>query len=144
MASPALHLIVPAGLRAVSEAGVQIRDFLRAAGVDDLAAFQIELAVVEVVTNVVRHGCQNQEQVPIMVQVVLADGAVRTTIEDPGAPPPMRPGSAPKDPLAEGGRGIDIIYAVMDEVRHKVVRGGNIIELTKRVNRNASRAEMNS
>lgn len=133
MARPPLHLIVPTGLHAVSEAGIRIRDFLQSEGLDDLTAFEVELAVVEVITNVVRHGWPYHEQVPISVLVEIKPDAVKTTIEDPGAPPPMRRESRPQDPLAESGRGIEIIYAVTDEVEHAVLQHGNVIVLTKRL-----------
>lgn len=112
---------------------MRIRDFLRDAGIADLAAYQIELAIVEVITNVVRHGCSERHDLPITVNIVLTAKYVRATIEDPGTPPPMQPGGGLKDPLAESGRGIDIVYSVMDEVHHRAVRGRNVVELTKRV-----------
>jgi serine/threonine-protein kinase RsbW len=105
------------------------------------AAGDVELALVEAATNVIRHG-YGPEGGPLRVEAeALPDGVVIRLL-DWGRPIPAEAltaaGSARFDvdgdlqALAEGGRGLSIIAAVMDEVSYRSEGGVNRLALVRR------------
>lgn len=95
----------------------------------------LEVALVEVLTNAVRHGRPAEPDQSIGVEVDLNATGVTLTIRDTGAPLPVdlfaaAPALDDIDPLAESGRGLALVVETTDRVRVMPQAGNNGIELT--------------
>ena len=118
-----------------------VYDFVRktaaALELDPAAAYDVQLAIDEAVTNIIRHGYQGQ-QGEIEIEIQQAGGDIVVYVRDEA--PPFDPTAVPAPdltrPLAEqapGGRGILLMRQVMDEASHQLTaRGGNELTLIKR------------
>ncbi|WP_210479850.1 ATP-binding protein [Naasia sp. SYSU D00948] len=86
---------------------------------------RLDLAVSEVVSNVVRHG---GSATVLEMEVVVASDSVAVRIEDDGAPVPAE---VPDMPAADavGGRGLAIATAVVDASACERERGRNVWNL---------------
>jgi anti-sigma regulatory factor (Ser/Thr protein kinase) len=115
---------------------------------DEIATYQLELCVVEAVTNSVVHAHQRVEQ---LVEVVLREreGGIDVEIWDEGDPLPddlLERGEAEwkqalLDPLLERGRGIGLVLAFGTEVRIQRAGERNVLRFffaTKGVSDDAS------
>jgi len=112
-----------------------IEDYLTSTGVDPAIIPDIQLAVDEAVTNIVRHGYRGQEGT-IAITCSIGDGCIRIVIRDRA--PAFNPLTV-KDPdlstgLADrvaGGMGVYLIRKVMDAVRYEYSGTENILTLEK-------------
>lgn len=92
--------------------------------VDDQDRMLFELAVVEIAGNVVEHARPR----PVLCGVDLAvhGDRLEATLTDTGAEVDLDLSDADlPDDLAETGRGLPIVQAAVDELRHDHVDGGN-------------------
>lgn len=82
---------------------------------------QVRIAVVEMVTNVVRHGYRDREVGPVSVELEAHGGWITAHIRDHGQPFDSRRRATLPDPsrLAEGGYGLGIVQSVMDELDYE-------------------------
>jgi serine/threonine-protein kinase RsbW len=105
-------------------------------------AGDVELALVEAVTNVVRHG-YGPEGGPIRIEVSQVTNGLVVRIFDWGRPIPgdalanaglSRFDFDPTDLLEipEGGMGLSLIASVMDEVTYRSDDGQNVLTLLRR------------
>lgn len=105
-------------------------------------AGDVELALVEAATNVVRHG-YGPEGGPIRVEALGIPDGVVVRISDWGRPIPgealasaglSRFDFDPTDlsEIPEGGMGLSIIASVMDEVTYRSDEGQNVLTLLRR------------
>lgn len=134
----ALRLAIDSRLAAVAPAARAVRDFLVAAGRDPLEAAQVELCLMEAANNAIRHACRLQPGQTIEVSCLAADDRVVLEVTDRGEPmkEPPRPRPPQVDPadienLPEGGMGLFLIGAIMDEVRYTVADGRNTMKMTR-------------
>ncbi len=98
--------------------------------VDDLD--DIRLAVGEAGANAIRHG-SNPDWSKIAVRIERYDDAIKIFVADKGLgfnPDDIAP--VEEDSLADSGRGIMFMKAVMDEVVIHSNKNGTVVELTKR------------
>ncbi len=105
-------------------------------------AGDIELALVEAATNVVRHG-YGPEGGPIRIEACTDPSGILVRICDWGRPIPgealasaglSRFDFDPADLLEipEGGMGLSIITSIMDEVTYRSEEGQNVLTLLRR------------
>lgn len=99
---------------------------------------RVELCVVEAVNNCIRHAYRGRPGQEIAVTARLFADRLVIEVRDTGEPMPARALEAARsagepEPLAEGGRGVAIIKAVMDEVEYRSDAGVNTLTLTKRL-----------
>ena len=137
MRSGAITLVIDSCLDHVFLVGVAVRGIARDAGLDELRAAQVELAVVEGVNNAIEHAYRGVRGQRVEVQVGIAGQRLTIEIADSGltmqwdaecAAAELR---ALADPLADGGRGLMIIREVMDEVGYRSAGSRNVLSLTK-------------
>jgi serine/threonine-protein kinase RsbW len=115
---------------------------------------RIELCVVEAVTNAIRHAYRNERGHEVTVTFTVSDDRVDIEIADRGQPMPegklertsaavLDDALADPEAIAEGGRGLAIMKAVMDEARYHSKQTGalreNALTLTRRLGRVAPR-----
>ena len=109
----------------------------RAAVLDDTLAFQLELCVVEAVTNAIRHAYGGLPAHQVEVTVEVAADRISYQVSDTGKCHPhfaqpgavfdwQTPAQAP-----EHGMGLAIIWEVMDEVQYHSENGRNRLTMTK-------------
>jgi serine/threonine-protein kinase RsbW len=102
-------------------------------GADRSFRHEMVTAFGEAFNNIVIHGYRGQEVGMLEVEVELCAGKMTLTLMDTGNPVDFEGLSAPDlDSLPEGGMGVFMIRALVDEV---VYRGGapNVLSLTKRI-----------
>jgi serine/threonine-protein kinase RsbW len=113
-------------------------------GLNEVEAYQIELCACEAVTNVIRHGYHGEHGHEISVGILVSEDRLDLEISDKGTPMSAEhveklirgPAQLEIDPadiasLKEGGRGLQIIHAVMDEISYVIERGVNRLLLTR-------------
>jgi anti-sigma regulatory factor (Ser/Thr protein kinase) len=112
----------------------EARDFAERAaaefGFDSDGRYQVKLALSEAITNAIQHGSSSSTDV---VRVVVAEeaGALVFEVFDSGrfVPRVERRGDMP-----EGGRGLEFMRLMMDEVDVRATPSGTLLRLAKRLN----------
>lgn len=94
-----------------------------------------QLALDELVANVVRWGHDDNQRHLIRVQAAVEKARVRVVVEDDGRP--FDPSCAPPPDVsltperrAEGGLGIHLVRTMADQVAYRRVAGRNVVEVT--------------
>lgn len=128
-------LAVAADLVEVRRLAALLRDACTAAGVDEMAAMECELALVEAANNVVEHGYAGRDPGKLALAVRIGGGAITLELTDSGNPLPEGFfAQCPIVPLdATRGRGVAIILSCVDEVGYASDGGENRLTLTKRL-----------
>jgi serine/threonine-protein kinase RsbW len=134
-----LILAIESALDHVCLVGAAVRGVAAAAGLDALAAAQVELAVVEGVNNAIEHAYRGRPGQPVEVALGVVDHCLTIEIADRGLAMEWDRAYAAAtarldaDPLADGGRGLVIMHQTMDEVGYRSHAGRNVLRLTKRI-----------
>jgi anti-sigma regulatory factor (Ser/Thr protein kinase) len=111
----------------------EARDFAERAaadfGFDADARYQVRLAVSEAVTNAIEHGSRSPDDA-VRIAISQEAGALVYEIVDSGrfVPRVTRSGSFPA-----GGRGLEFMRLMMDEVDLRPEESGTRVRLTKRL-----------
>ena len=122
------ELRIPADLAMLHDA----RDWAaRAAadfGLEEEQRFQVRLATSEAVTNAIVHGSAAFGGA-VELEAHEERGALVFEVRDAGA---AAPAGTAAERLAEGGRGLDLVALVMDEVQLERRAEGSVLRFTKR------------
>lgn len=105
-------------------------------GVSPDISFDLQLAVEELFTNLVKHHPESREA--ILLQLERAPDEVRVTLEDFDVRPwdvaeAIATAKASAPDQGPGGRGLRLIRMITDEVRYRHERGHSTITLIKKV-----------
>jgi anti-sigma regulatory factor (Ser/Thr protein kinase) len=134
-------MVIPARFDEVPAVAHEIEQFMQKAGFCDQAVFDIQLAIEEIVINIIRHGfCGN----PGLISIHSIVDSDLLTVEIIDEAPPFNPLSVP-DPditssLAErktGGLGIYLVRQVTDTVTYRYENKKNILIFTKKKQKDA-------
>ena len=114
-----------------------IEAFGVAEGLDPEAVYSLNLALDEVVTNVIRYGHEDDgREHPIVVRLALASGVLTAEVEDDGrafnpleAPTPNLESNIDDRPI--GGLGIFLVRSVMTSVEYRREDGRNVLTMKK-------------
>ena len=127
---------MPSRIDTVATAAAAVAEFLSREGISDDAAFGIDMAVREAVTNAVLHGNNEDENKTVAVTIKSSPDAVEISVHDQG--PGFNPEEVP-DPTADenilkaSGRGIFFMRSFMDEVNWLIrPEGGTTVRMVKR------------
>ena len=138
MTAETTELSLPSRIDTVSTAAAAVAEFLSRSGITEDAAFGIDMAVREAVTNAVVHGNRQDENKTVDVTLKSSPDAVEISVHDQGMG--FNPESVP-DPTAEenilkaSGRGIFFMRSFMDEVDWLIrPGGGTTVRMLKRRN----------
>ena len=130
------ELILPSRVEAVADAAAAVADVVRRAEYPDEAAFGIDMAVREAVTNAVLHGNLQDEAKTVEVTLVSSADTIEITVRDMGS---GFEGERVPDPtvtpnlLKTSGRGIFFMRTFMDQVEWSShPEGGTIVRMTKK------------
>ncbi len=113
-------------------------------GLDETTVFQIELCVVESVTNAIRHGYKLATGNEVTVNLSVSGSSVEVEVSDDGEPMPLDSRAAlcegsdvfnfdetDLDSVPEGGMGLQIIRSTMDHVEYSTDGRTNRLRMTK-------------
>lgn len=108
----------------------------RRLGFDERSVFEIEISLYEACANVIEHAYLNRPDQYIDLTFEARDGrAVLTILDEGGAfdPSQLKTKDIPKiiDTEQDGGLGMFIIEACMDEILYRRHNGRNVLELIK-------------
>jgi len=130
------ELSLPSRIDTVASAAAAVAQFIGRSGMSDDAAFGIDMAVREAVTNAVLHGNRQDENKTVDIVLKSSPDAVEISVHDQG--PGFNPESVP-DPttteniLKTSGRGIFFMRTFMDEVDWLIrPEGGTTVRMLKR------------
>lgn len=130
------ELVLPSRIEAINDAASAAAEFVKRSGLDEDAAYGVDMAIREAVTNAVLHGNRQDEAKTIEVSLKSLPGEIEITVRDQGKGFNTESVPDPTDPqnlLKTSGRGILFIRTFMDEVewsRHP--QGGTVIRMTKK------------
>jgi len=130
------ELTVEAKVEQLARIGEFIADAMRAFGLDDRTSFEVQLAVDEACTNIMR-SAYSEAGGTIELSCERRNDAVRVMITDHGTP--FDPTAVPPpdldvdlDDRAVGGLGIYFIRRMVDELAYEYRDGQNVLTLVKR------------
>ena len=133
----ALELSLVNDLRNIAIAAENIDAFCAEHGLTEKIAFEVNLAVEELVTNTISYGYDDDGEHRIDLALRLEGGVLAIEIADDGrafdplqAPAPDI-GASLQD-RAKGGLGIYLVRKTMDTVAYRRQDGRNVVTLTKR------------
>jgi serine/threonine-protein kinase RsbW len=113
----------------------RLREILSSTKVSEDFINGCELALQELLTNLVEHACENDAAKTILVSFTLESNMLIIQTEDTGMPANVNLEAVEMpDPteLAEGGYGMALIKMIMNEVKYTTENGRNIWQLIKR------------
>ena len=104
----------------------------------DEVIFYLNLALEEVVSNIIRHGYGGREDGEVSLILHLAGEAIAVTVEDDGVPfnpleLPEPDLTAPLEEREVGGLGVYLVRQLMDEVDYRAEGKRNILRMTMRI-----------
>lgn len=130
------RLVLPSHIEAVADAAATVTNFIRNCGMAEEAAFGIEMAVREAVTNAMVHGNQEDEAKSVEVIFNCHDNELEVEIRDQGEgfdPAKVPDPTNPENLLKTSGRGIFLMRTFMDEIEwENRPEGGTTVRMTKR------------
>ena len=136
MTDQTTRLVLPSHIEAVAEAAAAVASFAQSCGVGDEAAFGIDIAVREAVTNAIVHANKEDETKSIEVTVNCVGHALEIEIKDQGEgfdPASVADPTEPANLLKTSGRGIFLMRNFMDEVQWSSrPEGGTTLHMVKR------------
>jgi serine/threonine-protein kinase RsbW len=130
------ELSLPSRIESVAAAAAAVAEFISRSGMTEDAAFGIDMAVREAVTNAVVHGNFQEEDKVVDITLKSTPDAVEINVHDQG--PGFNPNDVPDPTLKENilktsGRGIFFMRSFMDEVNWFVApEGGTTVRMLKR------------
>ena len=120
----------------VERLGRLVEAFGETEGLGAETIFSVNLALDEVVTNVIRYAHDDGRQHPIVVRLTLEPGVLTADVEDDGRP--FNPLEAPAPDLEAsiehrpiGGLGIHLVRSVMSSVAYRRENGRNVLKMQK-------------
>jgi len=115
-----------------------LEQIAQAHAIPDRKLHEVQLALEEHLTNIVRYGYQDDAEHQIKVTLALTPDALRIQIEDDGCPfnpleHPTPDLSKPIDERPIGGMGIHMMRKSLDGMEYRRESGKNILTMAKRL-----------
>ena len=129
------RLVLPSRTESVNEAATAAGEVAERAGLNEEAAYGVDMALREAVTNALVHGNKRDESKTITVIFTSSPGALEIEVSDQGVG--FDPGSVPDPTVGENvlktsGRGIFFMRTFMDEVSwSRTAEGGTVVRMVK-------------
>jgi len=129
-----LSLTIRNSLEEIEKANAAVEQFMAPNPVSPRASYALNLAIEEMLTNVIKYAFNEPGAHPIHLRLARQPGFLVLTIEDAGKP--FDPVAAPEPdtgkPIEDrriGGLGIHLVRNMVDEIRHRREHGRNITEI---------------
>jgi serine/threonine-protein kinase RsbW len=130
------ELILPSSIEAINDAASAAAEFVMRSGLGEEAAYAVDMAVREAVTNAVLHGNRQDQAKKVEVSFKSSPDAIEITVRDQGNGFNAESVPDPTDPqnlLKTNGRGILFMRNFMDEVEwSRDPQGGTVVRMTKK------------
>ena len=136
MTDETTELLLPSRIESVAEAAAAADEVARRLRLSEEAAYGLDMAVREAVTNAVLHGNRQAADAPVEITFVDAGAQLIVTVRDRGRgfdPAQVADPTDAANLLKASGRGILFMRSFMDEVewtRHP--EGGTVVRMTKK------------
>ena len=132
------HLVVRNNLSEIATATEALEAFSRASEVPDGVIWRIQLALEELLRNIISHAYPDRGEHQVEIAFARDDTHVTTTISDDGIP--FNPLNAPPPDLdaaleerSIGGLGIHLARNVVDDFAYAWNGGRNVVTIRKRL-----------
>jgi len=105
-----------------------------AAGFDESTVDDISIALTELVNNAIHHGNKNDLNKVVTVSFKVDDKKISISISDEGtgfSPNSVSDPIHPDNLMADNGRGIYLVRALMDDVDYKISETGTKVTISK-------------
>lgn len=137
--TPSISVTLVNQLSEVARLSRLVEAFGEAEGLGPDAVFSMNLALDEVVTNVIRYAHEDDgRQHPIVVRLALEQDVLTAQVEDDGrafnpleVPAPDIGAGIDERPI--GGLGIHVVRSVMSSVEYRRVDGRNVLVIKKKL-----------
>jgi serine/threonine-protein kinase RsbW len=130
------RLVLPSHIEAVADAAAAVTDFVKSCGVGEDAAFGVDMAVREAVTNAIVHGNQEDDAKAVEVTFNCLEHVLEIEVKDHGEgfdPTDVPDPTDPANILKTSGRGMFLMRSFMDEVNWLArPEGGTTVRMVKR------------
>jgi anti-sigma regulatory factor (Ser/Thr protein kinase) len=144
--SRALSITCPNRLSEIGKAAQLIEAFGLAHGLSSEVVFELNLALDEVVTNIISYAYDDEAEHQIGIRVTVEIDGVSVRVEDDGRA--FNPLDAPRPDLGLGlderpigGLGVHIVRSVMDGLEYRREDDRNILIMRKRTGADAESTE---
>ena len=135
----AITLIIDSRLENLAPLAIATRGASRELGLDDADASRVELCVVELATNCIRHAYRGEPGHPVSVRLIARSRQLEIAVIDEGTPipverrvpPPEQPDPLDLQSIQESGRGIYLVHKLVDSVSYESEGLRNVVRLTK-------------
>jgi len=133
-----IRMIINSDLEDVALIGTSVNKLCSLTGLSELDCYNVELSVVEVCTNSIRHAYNNEKGHEVEVEFsIFPENRIEVSVFDSGEE--IKGKIEPKldfDPndlssLPEGGMGLYLIFNIMDDVIVDKINGRNRWKLVK-------------
>ncbi len=106
--------------------------------VSAMAEYQVNVALDEIISNVIRHGWKDSGEHQLHVRISRVEDELRVEVEDDAAPfnPLEVPAPDITKPLEErpvGGLGIHLVRQLMDGLEYRRLDGKNLLIMKKKI-----------
>ena len=136
MTEQTTRLVLPSHIEAVADGAAAATDFIHSCGVGEEAAFGIDMAVREAITNAMVHGNKEDETKSVEVTLNCLGHELEIEVKDQGEgfdPTSIPDPTDPANILKTSGRGIFLMRTFMDEVKWSMSpEGGTTVRMTKK------------
>ena len=136
MTEQTTRLVLPSHIEAVADGAAAATDFIQSCGVGEAAAFGIDMAVREAITNAMVHGNKEDEAKTVEVTLNCLGRELEIEVRDQGKgfdPTRIPDPTDPANILKTSGRGIFLMRTFMDEVQWSMrPEGGTSVRMTKK------------
>ncbi len=130
------RIVLPSHIEAVADAAAAVTGFVENCGVGEAAAFGIDMAVREAVTNAIVHGNQEDEAKAVEVTFNCQEHVLEIEVRDQGEgfdPAEVPDPTDPANILKTSGRGMFLMRSFMDDVRWLTrPDGGTTVRMVKK------------
>lgn len=137
MAEP-ITVKLRADVSEIARLALAVADFARAHQLPDSVAFDVNLALEEIIVNTISYGYEDRSGHEIVVRLALRDRQLTVEIEDDARP--FNPLEVPEPDLSQpleerrvGGLGIHLVRKLFEQLEYHYEAGRNILVLRKRV-----------
>jgi len=117
-----------------------VEEFAAEHGLPDFVVFDVNLALDEVLTNIISYAYDDTGEHTVTVRLLLDDAALHVEVEDDGRPfdPLTVPEPDLSGPVAErpiGGLGLHLVRKLMTSLAYARKDGRNVLALTRTLQR---------
>jgi len=138
MAVAARRLVLRSELSEIRRLRELVEQFGSRHGLPSDIVFQMNLALEEILTNIISYGLRGKEGHPVEVELGIDGDEISARVEDDGAPfdPTELPPpdiEAPLEKRRAGGLGVHLVRELMDDLAYSRKGNKNILTIRKRI-----------